>query len=290
MILVTGATGQLGTAVIDQLLQKIPASQITAFVRDETKAAHMLKQGVTIRVGTYDDINALDSTMQGVETVLLIAGTDEENRVRQHQNVVDAARKADVQRIAYTSRALKNPATLVNRLMAGHFQTEDYIKASGMPYTLFQNILYMDAIPQFVGGDAVFERGINVPAGQGRVAFALRSEMGEAIANALVGNEEDSRTYRLTGRESYSFYDVAAALTDLSGKSVTYTPAEPATFEAQLIGRGLPQVVARRITGFITDIAHGQEDTISSDLEKLLGRKPTGLKDGLTVLYKLKQA
>ncbi|WP_421828968.1 SDR family oxidoreductase [Larkinella sp.] len=290
MILVTGATGQLGTAVIDQLLQKIPASQIAAFVRDDTKAAHMLKQGVTIRVGTYDDTNALDSAMQGVETVLLIAGTDEENRVRQHQNVVDAARKAGVRRMAYTSRAMKNPATLVNRLMAGHFQTEEYIKASEMPYTLFQNILYLDAIPQFVGGDAVFERGINVAAGQGRVAFALRSEMGEAIANELVGNEEGNRTYQLTGRESYSFYDVAAALTDLSGKSVTYTPAEPATFEAQLIGRGLPQVVARRITGFITDIANGQEDIISSDLEKLLGRKPTGLKEGLMVLYKLKQA
>ncbi|UFH57839.1 SDR family oxidoreductase [Spirosoma sp. KNUC1025] len=284
MILITGATGQLGTAVIHQLVQKVPASQIAAFVRDETKAVNLVKQGVTIHIGTYDDIQSLDRAMQGIETVLLIAGTDEEKRVRQHQNVVNAAKKASIRRIAYTSRALKDPATLVNQLMKGHFQTEDYIKASGLPYTLFENILYMDAIPQFVG-DAVFERGIHIPAGQGRVALALRSEMGEAIANALATTAEGNRTYHLTNRESYSFYDVAAVLTDLSGKPVTYTPAEPTTFETQLIGRGLPDVVARRITGFITDIANGQEDIVSPDLEKLLGRKPTSLKQGLPFLY-----
>jgi NAD(P)H dehydrogenase (quinone) len=285
MILVTGATGQLGGAVIRQLLQRMPANQIIAFVRDETKAAPLLDQGVTLRIGTYDDIDSVDSAMQGVETVLLIAGTDEENRVRQHQNVVNAAKKAGVQRIAYTSRALKDRATLVNRLMDAHFQTEDYIRASGLSYTLFQNILYMDAIPQFVGGDAVFERGIYVPAGQGKVALALRSEIGEAMANALVTEHNGNVTYQLTGRASYSFYDVAAALTDFSGKSVTYTPAEPATFESKLKERGLPDVVAQRITGFITDIANGQEDAVSPDLENLLGRKPTSLKEGIALLY-----
>jgi len=287
MILVTGATGQLGTAVIHQLLQKLPANQIAAFVRSQTKADNLIKQGVAIHVGTYDDVDALDSAMQGIQTVLLIAGTDEQNRLSQHQKVVDAAKKAGVRRIAYTSRALKDPETLVNQLMKGHFQTEDYIKASGLPYTLFRNILYMDAIPQFVGGDAVFERGIHVPAGEGRVALALRSEMGEAIANALVKPEESNVTYHLTGSASYSFYDVATALANLSGKSVTYTPAEPATFETQLIGRGVPDVMARRITGFITDIANGQEDIISPNLEMLLGRKPTSLQEGLPLLYTL---
>jgi NAD(P)H dehydrogenase (quinone) len=285
MILVTGATGQLGTAVINQLLQRVPANQVTAFVRDENKAVNLIEQGVTIRIGTYDDTEALDKAMQGIQTLLLIAGTDEENRVRQHQNVVDAARKAGVQRIAYTSRALKDPTTLVNRLMEGHFQTEEYIKTSGLPYTLFRNILYMDAIPQFIGGNAVFERGISVPARQGRVAFALRSEMGEAIANALVDTYEGNITYQLTGSDSYSFYDVAAALTALSGKLVAYTPAELASFETQLSSRGLPDSMIQRITGFITDIANGQENIVSADLEKLLGRKPTTLKEGLSLLY-----
>lgn len=287
MILVTGATGQLGGAVIRQLLHRMPANQLIAFVRDENKAAHLVEQGVTIRVGTYDDGNSLDSAMKGVETVLLIAGTDEEKRVQQHQNVVDAAKKAGIQRIAYTSRALKDRSTLVNQLMDAHFQTEDYIRASGLLYTLFQNILYMDAIPQFIGGDAVFEWGIYVPAGQGKVAFALRSEMGEAIANALVTKPNGNVTYQFTGSESYSFYDIAAALTALSGKSVIYTPAESVAFESNLKERGLPDVVARRITGFVTDIANGQEDTTSPDLENLLGRKPISLKEGLALLYSL---
>lgn len=287
MILITGATGQLGTAVIRQLLQKVSPDQIATFVREQSKAVDLRKQGLTIRLGHYDDTESLDRAMQGIETVLLIAGTDEQNRLSQHQNVVNAAKKAGVQRIVYTSRALKNPATLVNQLMKGHFQTEDYIKASGLPYTLFQNILYMDAIPQFLGGEAVFERGINVPAGQGRVALALRSDMGEAIANDLVTTHQGSTTYCLTGSESYSFYDIAAALTSLSGQTVVYSPAESATFEAGLISRGLPEEMARRITGFITDIANGQEDWISPDLERLLGRKPTTLQEGLRLLYRL---
>ncbi|MEZ0611441.1 SDR family oxidoreductase [Fibrella sp. WM1] len=287
MILVTGATGQLGTAVIQQLLKHVPAGQIAAFVRDEAKAANLLSQGIALHVGSYDDVDSLDAAMQGMETVLLIAGTDEENRVRQHQHVVDAARKAGVRRIAYTSRALSDPATLVNQLMNGHFQTEALIKASGLPYTIFQNSLYMDAIPQFLGGKAVFERGINVPAGQGRVALALRSEMGEAIANALATPAEGNRTYHLTGPTAYSFEDIAAALSSLSGKAITYTPADPVQFKSQLIGRGLPEVMAQRIVGFITDIANGQEAGVTPDLETLLRRKPTTLTDGLRLLYSL---
>ncbi len=198
--------------------------------------------------------------------------------------MVEAAKRAGVQRIAYTSRALKDRNTLVNRLMDGHFQTEDFIKASGLTYALFQNILYMDTITQFVG-PAVFERGIYLPAGQGSVSFALRHDMGEAMANALAAGGRDNVVYKLTGSESYSFLDVATALAELSGKSVTYTPVEPAAFTQQLKSRGLPDVMVERITAFLTDIANGQEADVSPDLENLLGRKPTSLRDGLKPLY-----
>ena len=181
---------------------------------------------------------------------------------------------------------MKDRNTLVNRLMEGHFQTEDYIKASGLTYMLFQNILYMDVLPQFVG-PAVFERGIYVPAGEGKVAFALRSEMGEGIANALAAGGSDNTIYKLTGIEAYSFADVAAVLSDLSGKRVSYTAAEPSAFEAGLKERGLPEVVAQRVTGFITDIKNGQEADVSEDLSMLLGRKPASLKEGLKGLFDL---
>jgi NAD(P)H dehydrogenase (quinone) len=225
--------------------------------------------------------------MQGIEKVLLIAGTDEDNRLRQHQNVVDAAKKAGVQCIAYTSRALKDRNTLANKLMEGHFQTEDYIKECGLEYILFRNILYMDTIPQFVGGGKVFDMGINLPTGQGRVPFALRSEMGEAIAHALLESGGDNPIYTLTGSESYSFDDVAATLTDLSGKKVSYTPAEKSVFAAQMKDRGTPELMVQRVVGFLTDIKNGQEADVSPDLENLLGRKPVSLKQGLKVLFNL---
>jgi NAD(P)H dehydrogenase (quinone) len=286
MILITGATGHLGSATIEALLKKLAPTQLAALVRDESKAAALAAKGVSIRVGSYDDTASLDQAMVGIEKVLLIAGTDEENRLRQHQNVVDAAKKAGVSFIAYTSRALKDRQTLANRLMEGHFQTEDYIMASGLRYALFRNILYMDAIPLFVG-DKVFESGINLPAGQGRVAFALRSEMGEAMAAVLAGNTNSSHIYQLTGSHAYSFSDIAAALTDLSGKAVQYAAPEKAAFESQLRERGVPPVAVQRITGFMTDIANGQEEETSPELEQLLGRKPATLREGLKMLYQL---
>ncbi len=286
MILVTGATGHLGTAVVTNLLKKTSADRIAAFVRDENKASALKEKGVDIRVGNYDDIASLDRAMQGIEKVLLIAGTDEDedSRLRQHQHVVDAAKKAGVKYIAYTSRNLKEPNTLVNKLMVGHFQTEDYIKASGLNYALFRNALYMDTIPLFVGA-GVLDTGINLPTSDGRVSFALRSEMGEAIANALLETVSSNRIYQLTGSESYSFGNVAATLSDLSGKQVSYTPTEKSVFEAQMKERGTPSAVVEKIVGFLTDIKNGQEAEISSDMETLLGRNPASLKEGLKVLF-----
>jgi NAD(P)H dehydrogenase (quinone) len=285
MILITGATGHLGTAVIKNLLKQTSANQIAAFVRDESKASALRAYGVEIRVGSYDDTASIDQAMKGIKKVLLIAGTDEENRLQQHQNVVDAAKKAGVQCVTYTSRNLKDPNTLVNKLMVGHFQTEDYIKASGLDYAIFRNVLYMDTIPQFVGGESVLDTGINLPTGDGRVSFALRSEMGEAIADVLLEIACSNRIYNLTGSETYSFDDVAATLSDLSGKKVAYTPAEKSVFETQMKERGTPETVVQKVVGFLTDIKNGQEEAISSDLENLLGRKPASLKQGLKVLF-----
>ena len=287
MILITGATGHLGSATINFLLKKLPASRIAAFVRDAGKAADLKEKGVAIRVGSYDDVASLDAAMQGIEKVLLVASNDEDNRLSQHWNVVDAAKKAGVKCVAYTSRNLKDRSTLVNKLMNGHFQTEDYIKESGLNYTLFRNALYVDVIPQFVGGEKVFETGINLPAGDGRVAYALRSEMGEAIANVLAEDGCGNRIYKFTGGQSYTFADVAATLTDLSGKKVNYTPAEKSAFETQMKERGTSEPAIEKVVGFITDIKNGQEEETTSELETLLGRKPATLHEGLKTLFKL---
>ena len=289
MILVTGATGHLGRVVIEQLLKSRDPGQVAAFVRDAGKAADLQARGVDVRVGDYNDVASLDAAMRDVEKVLLISGTerDEERGLRQHGNVVDAARRAGARFIAYTGRAIRDPGALENPLMRRHFQTEDLIRGSGLTYALFRNALYFETLTYYIGRPGgTFETDIRLPAGLGKVAFALRSELGEAIANALRGGGED-RVYTLTAGEAWSFDDVARALGELSGKPVTYTPTDKATYEAEMQARGVPGPMARLFYGFYRDIRDGQIDEVTPELEGLLGRKPASLEAGLKAVFNL---
>lgn len=284
-ILVTGATGHLGSSVIETLLKKILPSQISILTRREEKRTEFLSKGFNAFLGSYDDIITLENAMEGVDTVLLISSGDQGDRMQEHKNVIDTAKNKGVKHIAYTSRCLNDRNTLANNLMVEHFDTEDYILASGLQYTFFRNILYMDAIPQFIGGKIALEKGIFLPAGDGKVSFALRSEMGEAMANVLLNEESENKIYNFTGNKTYSFYDIANLLSQLSDKEVKYTNVETAVFEGMMKKRNLSEPVIQKIVNFITDIKHNQEANIYNDLEIQLGRKPTDLKDGLKILF-----
>jgi NAD(P)H dehydrogenase (quinone) len=283
-ILVTGATGILGSAVIETLLKKIPSNQINVITRKEEKQIEFQSKGFNAFVGSYDDVYSLKKAMEGVDTVLLISSGDQGDRMQEHRNVVDAAKKASVECIAYTSRALQNRATLSNKLMLEHFETEDYIKESGLKYIIFQNALYMDVIPLFVGKQ-VFETGVFQPAGDGKVAYALRQEQGEAMANVLLNEVCNNQVYKFTGSEAYSFYDVANVLTELSGKEVKYTAVEIPAFKEIMKQKGLPEGMVKKIIDFNLDIKNGQEAEVTNELEMKLGRKPASFKEGLKVLF-----
>lgn len=285
MILITGATGKLGRTVVEHLATKTGPDRVAALVRDEDKAADFEEKGVKLYVGSYDDRASLDRAMQGVEKVLLISGT-EKDRVQQHRNVVDAAKRAGVQLLAYTSRVVKDQ-DVSNPLMAVHFETEDYIKSSGLEYALLRNALYMDVIPLYVGGEKVFETGIHLPAGDGKVSFALRSELGEATANLLAEEGPKSQVYELTAGEAWSYYDVADALAALSGREVEYAPIEQPEFEARMRERGVPEPVIQISQYFHGEVRKGLLAEVSPEMERLLGRKPASLKDGLKVLFGL---
>jgi NAD(P)H dehydrogenase (quinone) len=285
-ILVTGATGHLGSAVIEQLLTKMSPNNIHVLSRKREKLVEMQAAGVRTFIGDYDDTSSLEKAMADVDTVLLISAGDEGDRMQQHRNVIDMAVKCGVKCIAYTSRSLRDRSTLVNKLMLDHFDTENYIKQSGMNYTIFRNVLYLDVIPLFVGKQ-VFETGIFQPAGDGKVAFALRQEMGEAMANVLLNRQCEDKTYQLTGDATYSFYEVASALSELSGKKVTYTPVEISVFKTMMLDKGLPEPMIKKIIDFNADIKNNQEAEISTDLKVNLGRTPTALKEALKILFGL---
>lgn len=284
MILVTGASGNLGSLTIEYLSKKTAPSNIIAFTRDEEKAQEYRAKGIEARIGDFDDPTSLDRAFEGVDTLLMISTLDP-NRYQQHKNVVDAAKRAGVKHVVYTSVAMENPETSVIRpLMESHFQTESYIRESGLTYTLLRNSLYMQVLPQFLGQN-VFETGVYVPAGNGKAPFVLREELAEAAAEVLATTGHENKTYELTGAELYSFQDVADVLSGISGKELAYTAAKEETFGEELRAAGVPEIGILITNGFTVDIKNQQYNQVSDDLEGLLGRKPTSLKEGLAMIY-----
>lgn len=287
MMLVTGATGALGSAVVGRLLERTDTAEVAVLVRDERKAAALAGRGVSVRVGDYDDTAALDRALIDVERVLLIAGNDPLRRVQQHQNVIDAGVRAGVGLIGFASRSLRNVHASENTLMGDYFQTEDRIRRSGLPHVLFRNALYLDTVPVYVGGGRVFQSGIRLPAGDGKVAYALRREMGEALANAMLDHAGADRTHVIAASRAHTFGDVAAALTEISGRIVDYTQVSDEDYVAETVRGGLPEPLARRFLGFYSDIRDNQLDETSTDLQTLLGREPSTLQQGLRELFQV---
>jgi len=285
MILVTGATGHLGTTVVNHLLKKLPLSQLAVLVRDESKAAHFKAQGISVRVASYQDSTALAAATAGIQKILLISSSDFHDRFGQHKNVVDAAKKAGVKHVIYTSVCMKNfESSPLKAFLESHYQTESYVRDSGLSYTFLQNSLYAEVIPLFAGQQAV-ETGIFFPAGDGRVSFAVRQDLGEATANILATEGHENKTYQLTGAETSSFADVAGALSTLSGKPVSYTSPEPEAFVEALKQFGLPSEIIGMSASFAAGIQRGDFDLLSPQLEQFLGRKPTSLKAFLKATY-----
>ncbi|MCO6000065.1 SDR family oxidoreductase [Actinoallomurus rhizosphaericola] len=285
MILVTGATGNLGSAAVGQLLARTDASQIAVLVRDRDKAAGLAQQGVSVRVGDYDDRESLAGALEGVDRVLLVASNQFQRREAQHRNVLDAVKAAGVELLGFTSRSLTDPENSRNVMLHDYFQTEAQIRQSGLPFVIFRNALYLDTLPFFLGGPKVFEEGIRLPTGQGKVAFALRREMGEAAANAMLDHTGSDRTYVLAAPHAYTFTDVAQALSDISGQTVTYESVTDEEFVARAVKVGVPEQTARHLVDSLHDVRDNQLDETSTDLERLLGHAPASLRDGLAELF-----
>ena len=288
MILVTGATGHFGESTIDFLLKKgISSTNIVALVRDEEKAADLKNKEVALRIGDYDNYTSLVNAFKGVEKLLFVSGSDIFKRGTQHQNVVTAAKEAGVQHIVYTSFLGKNetessPLWLVAQ---SHLQTEALLKESGMNYTILKNTLYMDFVPAFLG-EKVLETGvIYLPAGNGKVGAVLRSEMAEATANILTGSNHIGKIYRFTNHEAFSYQEVAQHLSETTGKTINYISPTADEYAHTLKEHGVPDDFIGLFSSFAVAQANGELEIVGSDLEQLLGRKPTSVKTFLNQVY-----
>jgi len=285
MILITGSTGHFGKATIDFLLKKIPASSIAALARDKNKATDLAAKGIDVRIGDYTDFDSMVKAFTGIEKLLLISSSDMNDRGGQHVNAINAAKKAGVKHIVYTSADIRDPGqSAIAFITDGHVKAENQIKNSGMTFTILKNNLYAECIPMFLG-EKLPETGVFFPAGTGKVPFAARIDMVEAAAHVLTTAGHENMEYFISSGISYSFSDVADILSELSGKKIAYIDPPKEAFQEQLIKAGVPEMYVSFTAAFAEAIKQDEFNLPNATLEKLLGRKPASLKAFLQSIY-----
>jgi NAD(P)H dehydrogenase (quinone) len=287
MILVTGATGNLGKATINSLLNKgISADNIAALVRDESKSADFKSKGIQVRIGDYQNFESLKSAFEDVDKLLLISSSSEiAQRFEQHKNVINAAKETGVSHIIYTSFDMKD---LRQSIMAGdvqyHADTSDYLKQAAVPYTLMDNTLYADLIP-IISGNNILDEGISIPAGDGKTPFLPITEMAEALAVVLTTTGHENKEYVLAAETAFSFAEIADILSEITGTTIAYNQTDIPSYIAQLKQQGVSEDDASYLSRFAGAIAKGEFETSKSDVIQLLGRSPVSLKDFLKSMY-----
>lgn len=277
MILVTGANGQIGRRIVDQLVaRRGGVAGIAASVRDPARAADLIGRGIVVRQGDFDQPETLADAFAGVDKLVLVS-TDGPNDVRiaQHRRAIAAAVAAGVGHILYTSFidvAADSPADFA----AVHRATEADLAASGLPFTALRNPLYADFLPMTVA--AARETGsFQLPAGSGRASFISRTELADAMAAAALAPALARQVYELSGQATHDYHDVAAAIARASGKSVRYQPVSEDAYAAALEASSLPRWLARAMANMYSAVAAGKFDRVSNDFAALVGHPPRPL-------------
>ena len=274
-IAVTGATGQLGQLIIEGL-KKAGQDKIVALARSPEKIEDA---GVEARKADYDAPQTLAPALAGVDTLMLVSGSEIGKRAAQHRNIIDAARTAGVRRIVYTSLLHADTSPLTD-LAAEHVETEAMLKASGLVTTILRNGWYtenyMASVPPAVANGAFYGA-----AGEGRIASAARADYARAAVAVLTGAGHDGATYELAGSPAYTLADLAAEISRQTGKDIPYVNLPEADYAKALEGAGLPAPVAAVYAGFDAGAAQGALDADGAALAGLIGRPSTPLADSV---------
>lgn len=274
MIVITGATGNLGRLVVEALLQRVPASQIAVAVRSPEKATDFAARGIAVRRADYSQPATLQAALADAHKVLLISSSELGQRAAQHRAVIAAATAAKVGLLVYTSilHAAESPLALADE----HRITEAEIRASGLPYVFLRNGWYTENYTDRLAG-TLAQGGLVGSAGDGRIAAAARLDYAEAAAVVLTSEGHAGKIYELAGDTAFTLRDLAAEISQQSGKAIPYSDLPPEQYHQILVGAGLPTAYADVFLDAGLGIARGALDNTSGDLRRLIGRPTTPL-------------
>ncbi|MFE6077031.1 NmrA family NAD(P)-binding protein [Paenibacillus sp. NPDC057886] len=287
-IMITGATGKLGGLSINHLLDKrgISANQIIALVRDKQKAEHLAEKGIELRIGTYDDLNSLQSAFQGVSKLLFISSAELDNttRLKQNYNVVMAAKSAKVGHIFYVG--LANPEIRAYGLEDVELAIEHAIRAVNLPFTFLRNSTYLDEVARDL--NAAVKHGELLSSTSGKAFnYVLRRDL--ALVNAMVLTEEGhkNKTYELVRSKLITFSEMASVLSRIVGEEISYKETPSNLTIEKLIESGVKRGSAESLVNtFHKAIADQKFLSTSKDLERLLGDQLTPLDQSIESLLK----
>jgi len=275
-IATTGATGQLGRLVVAGLKTKVAAEQLVALVRSPLKAGEL---GIAARAADYAKPETLAGALAGIDTLLLISSSELGQRAAQHRNVIAAARKTGVKRIAYTSLLHADISPI--SLAAEHRDTEGVLKESGIAYTILRNGWYTENYTASLKG-AIAAGALVGTSGDGKISSATRADYAEAAVRVLTSQGHEGKIYELAGDDSWTMAGLAREVSRQTGKTIPYNNLSAADYATALVGMGLPDAIARAIAGWGIDASRGALFDDGRQLSRLIGRPTTPLAAAVT--------
>ncbi|KAJ6112926.1 hypothetical protein N7512_008250 [Penicillium capsulatum] len=287
--LVTGATGGLGSLVLAHLAANVPASEYAAASSSEANRNRFEDRGIAFRVVNYDDPESLESAFHNVENLLFVSTNtfDVEKRRKQHQNVVNAAKKANVQHTWYTSLAFGGFSSDSQAdVQQAHLMTEEMMRKAGITFTSIREGLYADAFPVFMGwypGTST----VHLPS-DGPSAFTLRSELGEATAQLMIRGSEEEMVL-LTAQESITFSEIVDVINETTGRKVQVQFVSREDFprlKAADDEGGKPERFFRALVSWYDAISKGEAKITDPLMVELLGRKPVSPREAIRAFLK----
>jgi len=280
MIIVTGASGQLGRMVVESLLARVPADQIGISVRDTSKVSEFAQRGVRVRQASFEDENSLIAAFEGGSKLLLVSSNAAfygGDTLLQHRNAIAAAKAVGIERVFYTAQACTAPDAYFPPGLS-HYATERMLEASGMAWTSLRHGFYAASGLRMIG-EGVSSGMLRTPA-DGPVAWTTHEDLAEADAALLTSAETIDGPVKLTASTQYDFSELAELASGILGRPVTRTIIDDATFQAEMAGK-LPPTQLGFMMSYYRAARSGEFIKGDETLSRLLGRQPTTMQEFL---------